>query len=69
MRKSRKLSAGDWVEVRNKEEILRSLDNNGQLDGMPLMPEMLQSCGKRFQVLPLKLSLSWMKYFQLKNQI
>src|SRR5271154_756029 len=45
-----KLSAGDWVEVRSKEEILRTLDNNGQLDGMPFMPEMFAFCSKRFQV-------------------
>jgi len=41
---------GDWVEVRSKEEILRTLDGNGQLDGMPFMPEMFAFCGKRFQV-------------------
>ena len=38
--KGRKLIAGEWVEVRSKEEILRTLDGNGQLDGMPFMPEM-----------------------------
>lgn len=42
--------AGDWVEVRSKEEILRTLDGNARLDAMPFMPEMLQFCGKRFQV-------------------
>lgn len=47
MRKSR---VGDWVEVRSKDEILRTLDENGQLDGMPFMPEMFAFCGKRFQV-------------------
>lgn len=50
MKKGRKLSAGDWVEVRGKEEILRTLDGNGQLDGMPFMREMFRFCGKRFQV-------------------
>lgn len=44
------LRAGEWVEVRSKEEILETLDANGQLDGMPFMPEMLAFCGKRFQV-------------------
>jgi hypothetical protein len=44
------LRAGDWVEVRGKEEILRTLDSSGQLDGMPFMPEMLAFCGKQFQV-------------------
>jgi len=47
---STKLSVGDWVEVRSKEEILRTLDADGQLDGMPFMPEMFAFCGKRFQV-------------------
>src|SRR5882724_289016 len=47
---SSKLKAGDWVEVRSKEEILRTLDAEGRLDGMPFMPEMFAFCGKRFQV-------------------
>ena len=41
---------GDLVEVRSKEEILCTLDSNGQLDGMPFMPEMFAFCGKRFRV-------------------
>jgi hypothetical protein len=44
------LSAGDWVEVRSKEEILRTLDKNAQSNGLPFMPQMLQYCGKRFKV-------------------
>ena len=48
--KSSKLRVGDWVEVRSKDEILRTLDCEGRLDGMPFMPEMLAFCGKRFQV-------------------
>ncbi|HZR63546.1 MAG TPA: hypothetical protein VFA85_00265 [Terriglobales bacterium] len=48
--KQPKLKVGDWVEVRSKEEILRTLDSNGQLDGMPFMPEMFAFCGQRFQV-------------------
>jgi hypothetical protein len=48
--KSIKYRVGDWVEVRTKEEILCTLDSNGRLEGMPFMPEMLQFCGKRFQV-------------------
>src|ERR1700734_3313647 len=48
--KSSKLIVGDWVEVRTKAEILRTLDSNGQLDGMPFMPEMFAFCGKQFQV-------------------
>jgi hypothetical protein len=42
--------AGDWVEVRSKEEILATLDQSGRLEGMPFMPEMLEYCGKRFRV-------------------
>jgi hypothetical protein len=45
-----KLKVGDWVEVRTKEEILSTLDINGQLDGMSFMPEMLRHCGARFRV-------------------
>ena len=48
--KRKKLKIGQWVEVRTKEEILQTLDTNGQLEGMPFMPEMLQFCGERFQV-------------------
>jgi hypothetical protein len=43
-------SAGDWVQVRSKEEILATLDENGRLDGMPFMPQMLKWCGQQFQV-------------------
>lgn len=45
-----KLHIGDWVEVRSKYEILATLDKNGCLDGVPVMPEMLAFCGSRFQV-------------------
>jgi len=48
--KSSKLRVGDWVEVRSKDEILRTLDSNAQLDGMPFMPEMFAFCGQRLQV-------------------
>jgi hypothetical protein len=40
----------DLVEVRSKEEILATLDQQGCMDGMPFMPEMFQFCGKRFRV-------------------
>lgn len=48
--KLHKLKVGDWVEVQSKQEILRTLDSNGQLGGMPFMPEMFACCGKRFRV-------------------
>jgi hypothetical protein len=44
------LKAGDWVEVRSKEEILRTLDEKGELDNMPFMPEMFAFCGRRLPV-------------------
>jgi hypothetical protein len=47
---SAELRAGEWVRVRSKEEILATLDKNGQLDGLPFMPEMFVSCGREFQV-------------------
>ena len=48
--KHRRLRAGQWVEVRSKEEILRTLDKKGQLDGMPFMPNMFAFCGQRLRV-------------------
>jgi hypothetical protein len=50
MNARKRLVVGEWVEIRSKEEILRTLDKNGRLEGMPFMPEMFQFCGKRFQV-------------------
>jgi hypothetical protein len=48
--RTKKLKVGDIVEVLSKEEILRTLDAKGELDGMPFMPEMLEFCGKRYRV-------------------
>ena len=45
-----KTRAGDWVEVRSKEEILRTLDKNGRLDELPFVPQMFGYSGKRFRV-------------------
>lgn len=42
--------AGDWIQVRSVEEISLTLDEKGQLDHLPFMPEMLEFCGQRFQV-------------------
>jgi hypothetical protein len=42
--------AGAWVEVRSKEEILRTLDDRGRLDNLPFMPQMFDFCGRRFRV-------------------
>lgn len=43
-------SARDWIEVRSAEEILATLDDRGELDSLPFMPEMLRLCGQRFRV-------------------
>lgn len=45
-----KLRAGDLVEVRGKEEILKTLGTLGQVDGLPFMPQMFQHCGERYRV-------------------
>ena len=42
---SPRFRAGEWVQVRTKEEILSTLDAKGQLDELPFMPEMLRYCG------------------------
>jgi len=44
------LKAGDWVEVRSREEILATLDQDGRLEHLPFMPEMLQYCGQKLRV-------------------
>ena len=44
------LRHGDVVEVASAAEILATLDEQGKLDGLPFMPEMLQYCGRRFTV-------------------
>jgi hypothetical protein len=50
MKESSKHFVGDWVEVRTKEEILKTLDAKGQLDSLPFMPEMFNHCGRRLQI-------------------
>jgi hypothetical protein len=50
MKRHPKFRVGNIVEVCSKEEILRTLDKNGQLDGMPFMPQMFQYCGRRLRV-------------------
>lgn len=44
------LKVGDLVEVRSAEEIRATLDERGELDGLPFMPEMLALCGRRMTV-------------------
>jgi glycosyltransferase involved in cell wall biosynthesis len=51
------LQIGEVVEVRSAEEILATLDEDGELDGLPFMPEMLAWCGRRVRVDKLALKL------------
>ncbi len=44
------LTPDEWVEVRSEAEILSTLDDDGTLDGLPFMPELLAHCGRRYQV-------------------
>lgn len=44
------LKVGDVVEVRTLEEIGATLDQDGELDGLPFMPEMATFCGRRLTV-------------------
>jgi hypothetical protein len=44
------LRVGELVQVRSADEILATLDERGELDSLPFMPEMLRFCGKRFRV-------------------
>lgn len=44
------LRVGDLVEVRSAEEILATLDERGEYENLPFMPEMLKFCGKRLTV-------------------
>ena len=41
---------GDSVEVRSEAEIAATLDANGELDGLPFMPEMAAHCGNRYRI-------------------
>jgi hypothetical protein len=45
-----KLRAGTLVRVRGPREILDTLDDKGETDGIPFMPEMWKHCGHTFQV-------------------
>lgn len=48
--RERPLKVGEVVEIRPLEEILATLDEKGQVDGMPFMPEMAAYCGQRATV-------------------
>ncbi len=44
------LRRGDIVELRSPADILATLDDNGCLEGVPFMPEMLEYLGRRYTV-------------------
>ncbi|MEV6768621.1 hypothetical protein AB0N05_08290 [Nocardia sp. NPDC051030] len=44
------LRVGDLVEVRSAAEIMATLDEHGELDNLPFMPEMLEFCGQQLTV-------------------
>jgi hypothetical protein len=44
------LRVGELVEVRSESEILATLDEKGELEALPFMPEMRQFCGQRLRV-------------------
>lgn len=44
------IRAGGWVQVLESEEIARTLDERGCLEGLPFMPEMQQFTGRVLQV-------------------
>src|SRR5260370_8107689 len=48
--RSARLCRGDLVEVKPPDEILETLDAEGASDHLPFMPEMLEFCGRRFEV-------------------
>lgn len=67
------LRNGEIVEVRSQEEIFATLDESGELDSLPFMPEMLQFCGKRFRVFrrAVKLcdTINWTGKHRMENAV
>jgi hypothetical protein len=51
MDQERAYRPGQTVWVRGLKEVLSTLDNDGKLDGLPFMPEMLGFCGRPFRVI------------------
>jgi hypothetical protein len=44
------IRVGDVVEVRSAEEIVATLDENGEFESLPFMPEMMAYCNQRLTV-------------------
>ena len=67
------LRVGELVEVRSELEIFATLDENGELENLPFMPEMLQFCGQQFRVgkLALKLcdTINWTGIHRMRHAV
>jgi hypothetical protein len=67
------LRIGELVEVRSQAEVLATLDERGELESLPFMPEMLQFCGRRFRVAKLALKLcdtiTWTGMYRMRNAV
>jgi hypothetical protein len=67
------LRVGEVVQVRSESEILATLDERGELDSLPFMPEMVRFCGRRFKVdkLAVKLcdTINWSGIYRMKDAV
>jgi hypothetical protein len=67
------LRVGELVEVRSEAEILATLDDMGELESLPFMPEMRQFCGKRFRVhkraVKLCDTITWTGIHRMENAV
>jgi hypothetical protein len=67
------LKVGELVEVRSEAEILATLDQRGELDGLPFMPEMLAFCGQRLTVHKLAVKLcdtvNWSGMYRMADAV
>jgi hypothetical protein len=67
------LRAGELVEVRSEAEILATLDEKGEFESLPFMPEMRQFCGRRFRVYKRAVKLcdtiSWTGMYRMENAV
>jgi hypothetical protein len=50
MLRDKELRRGDLVRVRSAREILATLDDDGMVEGIPFMPEMIAHLDRRFRV-------------------
>ena len=44
------LQPGEWIEVKSRDEILSTLDQNAKHRGLRFVPKMYDFCGRRFRV-------------------